>query len=319
MNRPHRRTRIAASLLLLLIVMPPAGVPAADPAAAVVSSGPTTNGVIIPFEYRRGHVLIPGTVAGTNLQFILDTGYSLTMLPPGLGDTLQLRRTGHVTIVGIAGEEEAGVFDGPQFDFKGLSWSSRRVAAFPPSENGRGRRREGILGSGFFRRFVVVIDQNARQIELADPGNFNYSGNGEIVPLKFRRGSSTPIITATVTASSNLVVSSEFELDTGCDSCLCLGSEFSTTNHLIPQDSRSSSRSGVGGGTRTRAGRLASLRLGQFQVERPSTEFFIEGSPAGTGLAGHIGLEALRDFRAIFDYSRQRLILERPPAPPPRL
>jgi len=29
------------------------------------------------------------------------------------------------------------------------------------------------------------------------------------------------------------------------------------------------------------------------------------------GLAGHVGMEVLRRFRVIFDYSRERMILER--------
>jgi hypothetical protein len=29
------------------------------------------------------------------------------------------------------------------------------------------------------------------------------------------------------------------------------------------------------------------------------------------GLAGHIGLEALRQFKVIFDYSRRQMILEK--------
>jgi hypothetical protein len=41
-----------------------------------------------------------------------------------------------------------------------------------------------------------------------------------------------------------------------------------------------------------------------------SANFFAEGSPAGEGLAGHIGLGVLREFKVIFDYSRRRMILE---------
>src|SRR5439155_23790249 len=115
-------------------------------------------------------------------------------------DALQLRRAGQVTIVGIAGEEPASVFDGPRIDFGDLFWTSRRVAAFPTAEAGRGRRREGILGSGFFRRFVVVIDQRAQTVALHEPDTFKYSGEGEILPLRFKRGGSTPILAASLNA-----------------------------------------------------------------------------------------------------------------------
>jgi hypothetical protein len=45
-------------------------------------------------------------------------------------------------------------------------------------------------------------------------------------------------------------------------------------------------------------------------VMKPQTDFFLNGSPAGPGLAGHIGFASLRQFKVIFDYSRQRMILE---------
>ncbi|MEY2410752.1 MAG: hypothetical protein QOF48_3422 [Verrucomicrobiota bacterium] len=274
-------------------------------------STPATGSVVIPFGYRRGHVTIPVAVFGTNRQsFILDTGFSMTMLPPGLGETLMLRPAGHVTIVGIAGEEEASVFDGPRMDFGALSWTSRRVAAFPSTAGSRGRHGEGILGSGFFRRFVVVIDSHAKTLVLHEPLSFQHLGTGEILPLRFKRGSNTPIVAGLLRASKDSEIPGEFEVDTGCDSSLCLGSDFSVKNHLISEDSRSSSRSGVGGRTRTRAGRLEALQLGRILIDHPSAEFFLEGSPAGNGMAGHIGLEAFRNFTVIFDYSRQRLILE---------
>ena len=306
MTASAQRGPLAVGLVLFALLR--TGV--ADGAESVPAA--STNVSVIPFEFRRGHAMIPVRVAGKNAQsFILDTGYAMTMLPPGLGEALQLRRAGRVTIVGIAGEEEAGVFEGPRFDLGRLTWNTRRVASFPSSEGGRGRSREGILGSGFFRRFVVEINQRAKTITLREPESFRYSGRSEALPIRFKRGGSTPI----VAASLDEKIQGEFEIDTGCDSCLCLAHDFSEKHELVPADSKSGSRSGVGGGTRTRAGRLRSLALGSARVDRPPADFFMEGSPAGAGLAGHIGLEAFREFNLILDYSRQQMILEPLPSP----
>ena len=70
-------------------------------------------------------------------------------------------------------------------------------------------------------------------------------------------------------------------------------------------------RRGLGGGARTRIGRVPKFRLGSEVIERPLTNFFLEGSPVDDGLAGHIGMEVLRRFKVIFDYTRERMILER--------
>jgi hypothetical protein len=67
---------------------------------------------------------------------------------------------------------------------------------------------------------------------------------------------------------------------------------------------------GVGGGTGTKVVRLPKLQIGKLTVDRPTADFFEKGSPVDPGLAGHIGMEVLRQFRVIFDYSRKQMILE---------
>jgi Aspartyl protease len=272
-----------------------------------------SNSVELAYQLRRGHVMVPARVndAGPYL-FMLDTGYGTTLLGQELVESLGLRRTGRMTIVGIAGEEEAGVFDGPTFDFAGASWTPRRVAAFPASDSGRGRRRDGILGSGFFRRFVVEIDPAAKFVRLHDPSGFQYRGTGEILPLTFK--SSTPVVEAAVGLAGQASIKAQFEIDTGCTGGLCLGSHFVAAHRLAPTNGPADGgRYGVGGGTRTRSGHLHQLMLGKIRLEKPAADFFLNGSPVEAPLAGHIGWDLLREFRVIFDYQRKRMILEPKP------
>ena len=99
--------------------------------------------------------------------------------------------------------------------------------------------------------------------------------------------------------------------DTGCDDGLCLGRDFVDSQQLGGEEgTRGGTKQGVGGGARIREGTVAQLQLGRLTVEKPPVNFFTEGSPAGKGCAGHIGMAALRHFKVIFDYSRRRMILE---------
>jgi len=97
---------------------------------------------------------------------------------------------------------------------------------------------------------------------------------------------------------------------------VCVARAFSDQHGLAPApgESRGGGRSGVGGGAGSRIGRLESLHFGRLRVERPEANFFQQGSPAGEGMAGHVGIEAFRDFKTIIDYTRRRIILE--PHPP---
>ena len=73
-------------------------------------------------------------------------------------------------------------------------------------------------------------------------------------------------------------------------------------------------RRGVGSGTEIRTGTLSELKMGKLVVEKPNANFFLEGSPAGEGQAGHIGLGVLERYKIIFDYSRLQIILESSPS-----
>ena len=255
--------------------------------------------------------MVPARINGSNtISLLLDTGYGVTMLNGRNVDALGLRRTGQISIVGIAGEEPAGMFEGPALDFGGMPWKPRRVAAFPADQQGRARRGDGILGSGFFRRFVVAINPRGKTITLHEPDGFNYSGPGEILPLTFK--GSTPIVEATVRLPDLSEVKVQFEIDTGCDDALCLGKHFVAAHQLAPTNNASNgSRFGVGGSTLTHTGRLPGLQLGKFAVENLAANFFLEGSPVDPPLAGHIGWELLRKYKVTFDYSRKRMVLER--------
>jgi predicted aspartyl protease len=244
------------------------------------------------------------------LRFKLDTGFGITTINPAVAENLGLQRAGRMTIVGIAGEEEAATYSGASFDLGGAAYSPRRVAALPSEGRRRWNKRDGILGAGFFRRFVVEIDSASKTMRLHEPRDFNYSGPGVIVPVKFK--ADTPIIDAAIVPVGREAVAGEFEVDTGCDDFVCLGQDFVTANRL-GDDSNSSGKSarrGVGGAADIHRTRLAELRIGKLTVDKPSANLFLEGSPAGRGLAGHIGWRALERFKVIFDYSRKQLILE---------
>jgi predicted aspartyl protease len=274
----------------------PAGAVAADPVAAV------------PFTLSGGQIHFSAQVNDTRaLTFMLDTGFSMTMLRPELAQELKLRRTGEITVEGIAGDERAPTFEGARFDIGGARYSARRIGAMSSTR----RKRDGIIGAGLFRQYVVVVDFAAKTLSLYAPSNLVHAGGGEVVPMRFRR--STPIIDAVVNVPGRAAIPAALELDTGCDSGVCLGSEFTATHKLLDaEQTRAGEKVGVGGGAKTRSGRLPQLQIGALKIERPETDFFLEGSPVDRGLAGHLGMEVLRQFRRVtFDYSRQRLVLER--------
>jgi hypothetical protein len=271
----------------------------------------STNGVQVPADFRDGTVLVRAKLNGSEpLRFKLDTGFGITTIHPQVAETLNLKPAGPLTIIGIAGNEEARTYTGAVFDFGSATYSPDEVAVLPSDGQGRRRGRDGILGEGFFRRFVVEINAKDKLLRLHKPEQFDYAGKGEIIPLEFK--TDTPIIEAAVVPPGKAAVRATFELDLGCSGCMCLGQPFVEENKLLDEAAagRKSERVGVGGSAAIQSGRLEQLQLGKLTVNQPSANFFLRGSPAHEGHAGHIGMGALQQFKVILDYSRKRMILE---------
>lgn len=269
----------------------------------------TRQPVTVPIDLRRGRVMVPTQVNGTNkVSLLLDTGYGMTMLHEDHVAAAGLKRSGRsITIVGIAGEQEANVYEGPEFGFEGLTWRPRRIGVFPKERTSRSRRQDGVLGSGFFRRFVVEIDPFRKQMTLHEPAAFSALREGEVLALSFK--GSTPIVDAVVKLPGGNEVRAAFEIDTGCDGALCIGKHFVEAHGLATSGGADGGRAGVGGRTPVREGHLPQLRLGKLVMDRPAASFFLDGAPADAPLAGHIGWELLKEFRIVFDYSRKQMVL----------
>jgi hypothetical protein len=289
--------------------------PIPTPSTSMTTSAPLAT---LKFKQRGGLVMLPVTVNGSApLSFLFDTGYAIDTIHPDLADSLQLRRAGKVTIVGIAGEEDAPTYAGTDVRLGDVTYSPRRVAAVP-SEAQRRRRRDGILGGGLLRRYVVQLNFTSATARIYDPASFaSVNPTGNVLTLRFRQD--TPSVTATIPLADGKTITGQFEVDTGCDDGVCVGKEFVAAHDLarvFGGGENPDVKQGVGGEARIRTGRIPRLRLGQeegpaaAEAVNVSASFFEDGSPAGRGMAGHIGMDAWRQFLVTFDYPRQRILLE---------
>jgi hypothetical protein len=269
----------------------------------------SSNSVVVPVQFNHGRIILAARIGELGpFRFLLDSACTIPTLHPKLMDELKLEPSGRVRINGIAGEERAPTYRGVVFDFDSVQYSPRRVAVIPSERNER-RRRDGVLDAGFFRRYVIELLPGENSIRLHNPTNYLYNGVGEAIPFRFHE--EIPVIKASLKLSDKNFIEGELELDTGCDSGLCLGQSFVKTHDLIRQiEGRTGAKFGVGGSVETHMGRVPSLRIGKAEFTNVQTDFFLSGSPVDDPLAGHIGMSALGQRKVIFDYYRKRLIIE---------
>lgn len=336
MNRVQRSSRTlvglaCAALSVAAALFNPSVSASSKPAAQV----PET--IQVPFRLFNNHIYVRVRVNGSRpLWFLLDSGaVNLIAYKHARALGLQLNPAGQATGVGD-GSLGAFTTQNVSFALQGVTFIDRKSAVLnvdglercvnevdadvegqitrrPQTGSGEVRQAfDGILGDEFFRRFVVDIDYAKRLLALHDPTTFKYRGHGAIVPLEvrdryvFARGS--------VAATAGYNAAGLFLIDTGFMSAVALHRPFIADNGLMPpiRNTAPFEICGIGGGSKSRIGKLASLRLAGISAQSPVTLFSEanSGNFARSDYDGEIGNAVLRRYHVVFDYPRSRLILD---------
>jgi hypothetical protein len=188
------------------------------------------------------------------------------------------------------------------------------VMAIPLSqiEPYEGRAIDGILGYDLISRFVVAIDYAGRRMHLYLPETYAYEGAGERIPILLE--DNHPHVIADVSATNQTPVKGNFTIDTGARVALHFNKPF-CDEHKFQDATRTIAGgfgAGVGGETKQKIGRMATLRLGKLVLNDVITGFSEDagGAMASRESAGIIGGDVLRRFTVVFDYSRHEMILK---------
>jgi hypothetical protein len=277
--------------------------------SVLLSSAAESLVATIPVKHQHNRILLTAKINDKGpFSLLLDTGCTVPTLHPTLIDELGLEPSGRVRIQGIAGLERAPTYRNVVVDLGEAQYKPRRVASVP-SEREHSRRRDGVIGSGFFETFVVEYSPKEKVLKLHTPAAFEYKGNGESVPFRLRE--EIPVIEASLQLPNGSTLKGEFEVDTGCDSGVCLGEHFVRKHNLIEDlAGKKSEKFGIGGKVETLDARIPVFRIAGREFKNTQSDLFLDGSPVDEPLAGHIGMGLLGRATVIFDYTGKRMILE---------
>lgn len=263
----------------------------------------------IPFEFVGNHIYLRIRVnKSAPLSFFLDTGAADSYF-----DVKQ------VTALGLKVQEDS--VKGLTLSLPGITLMNQSIRVRPLGFSvDDGRTIDGMLGYDFINRFVMEIDYVAKTISLYEPRSYRYTGLGNIIPLimlEADSGGKVPLVNASITEPGRNAIEGKFIADTGVRNDLSYNIPFAEQNKMM-QSSRTIPVF-IGGGAMVQEGkwllaRVSTMRLGRFDVGNA-----IAGKPLDTNTTGVlaspefdgvIGAGILRRFKVIFDYSRERMILE---------
>jgi len=329
-TKPHRwKKRIAITLLVLFGVL----------AAAIAATPGLRDGVALLWIYNANsfaadewladdasktvsfrhdrHILVPVTVQGEReINIALDTGAPMSALIGGPhldGLSLNVGRTVRIGGSGQGNDPTAQVIKDLELMVGAVEFSDLTALLIPWQEMGEFFTApeqvyiHGILGYDLFSRYVVEFDFENESLTLHRPDEFVYTGDGEIVPFTYVQRK--PYVLAEVTQMDGTTVPVKLQVDLGQPSALSL---IPSAEHgiVVPSGAVSSRGRGLSGHVDQHLSRIGALRFGKQELRDVVTAFSIEGFATSGERNGVVGLDVLARFRVIFDYPRDRMILE---------
>jgi hypothetical protein len=266
----------------------------------------------IPIEEDTGHIFVSGRINNSGpLWFAIDTAASRSLIDSGFAQGLGLKLLGDQQITGAGGSVRGSYARDISLRLPGVELRNQTLSTLSLDFLAQleARTIPVILGYDLFSRFVVEIDYAAKYINLFDPQKYRYRGSGEVIPITLHNNQ--PYLWAKLVLPGRPPIESEYVVDTGSSNSLMLAKAFTAEQNVLASVGKTvqgRARS-VGGETPLVVGRVAELHLGRFTITNPIT-LFPDGEIVAPGKSGNIGGKILRRFRVIFDYSRQRIILE---------
>lgn len=271
---------------------------ASDPEEA---AKPIAEVNLLPNNY--GLALLPARCFGEVQYFLLDTGFTATVIDDGLRSSL-----GRPVRMGIfhAGRVSfhVDVFKDPAIFLDGLRLKERTVVCFdlgPLNNLLRGEELIGIIGMDRLSEHVVALDMTEGVVRFYESVPESVKRDSACLELQRRKHQFF------VTAELPAIGQEHFLLDTGYNSSLKLRSGiFDRLARLGEIEDRFENRRlAVGGMHTTVQGRLSSLELGSFKHTGLTVGRAIDDEAVSV-----IGSAYLLRYVVVFDFPGERLYLK---------
>ena len=296
--------------IVLLFLSPARMVVAQDdilPASRYITS--------IPFKLLDGGIIIGKARIGSSadsLNFIFDTGCGGISLDSSTAVQHRLVPwTSDQFIHGIGGVRPQRLLDGLTIRFPGLTLDSVvvQVSDYDLLSSIYGEKIDGIMGYGFFSRYLVKVDYDSSKMYVYEKGDISYPKGGFLLrPRLFR------LPTLEGRLNDARAIQGRFYFDTGAGLCLLLSSDFSSDSVVFGPKRKKPVRTeaaGLGGKASMHLTTLKTFSLGPFHFRQIPTYIFDDSYDVTNypELGGLIGNDLLRRFNLILNYDRSEIYI----------
>lgn len=278
----------------------------------------------VRFRLVNNLIVMPITINGKELSFILDSGVNKTILFSLMEtDTLGLQDVKRISLQGLGQGQPVEALLSKNNTFQIDKISSNEEALFVILEDQfelsykMGVTIHGIIGYTLLKNFIVNIDYKRRYIEFYNPELFQEKRcrKCQTFPLVFHNDK--PYINAAVTTgeTSNEEISVKLLIDSGGSDSLWLfegAQENITPPKKYFDDILGEGLSGAIYGKRSR---IENFRLGTFEIPKPTVSYLDTVSTVNARAVedrdGSLGGNILKRFQVWFDYANAKVTFKK--------
>jgi len=276
---------------------------------------------VLPFKFLNNLVIIPVTVNGEKLSFILDTGVSTSIIfNLNLIDSIELKNAKKVRLRGLGEGNyiEALQSENNKMEIGDLQTSEHTVFLILDKgydlSSKMGFDIHGIIGGDLLKDFIVSVNYTSKKLVFYNPKYYKYKkcNKCQTLPLEFNLNK--PYIMTRVTNKQGSFFT-KLLIDSGGSDALWL---FLNTNKKINLPVKFFDDylgQGLNGSIYGKRARIKKLEIGHFSFDNLTVAY-----PDSTSIVmasrfkdrnGTLGAEILKRFHIIYDYPNQKITLRK--------
>lgn len=273
------------------------------------------------FEINGNLVVVPVTVNGLELSFLLDTGVKETIMFVSKGDSIPLENVHKVTFSGIGIEKgvEGIMSTGNRVEVGEVLVDSLHVLYVIDAEeldisSHVGIPINGILGSHFFQNHLVKVDYQRRRISLFDPFDHptRLFRRYQRIPIQIER--SRPYTHVSVDLGYRTLPNAKMLVDMGNSDGLLIF-PFLIDSLIISEPSiYEYIGKGFSGLIYGKRNRIAGFNWADFYIRQPIVSYPDSNAVHAALLAqkrkGSVGNQVLQHFHVFFNYPKGEMYLK---------
>jgi len=277
----------------------------------------------LSFKLINNLIIIPVQVNGSNLNFLLDTGVSNTiMFNLSVGDSIKLRNTQKIRLRGLGVGEYIDAIKSTDNFFRigKIANANHMIYLIPGKEFDLSSRMgitiNGILGGDIFQDFIVDINYTTKRLKFINPSNYEYKKcrKCQFFDLEFHKNK--PYIFLEVQGESGEKIDAKLLIDLGGSDALWLFDKSSDKIKVPEKYFEDYLGKGLSGNIYGKRSKIDKISLGNYiftsaNVAYPDSSS-IESVYKHKERNGTLGSEILKRFRLIFDYRNKKIVFKNP-------